>query len=54
MRGQLRAARVRQDRDVHVDVYRGFVSAQHGNRYVLGDRVHFMYIYARKLILFVV
>lgn len=34
VRGQLRVARIRQDCDVHVDVHRGSVSAQYGNRYV--------------------
>lgn len=43
MRGQLHIAGVRQDRDVHVDVYRGSVSAQHGNRYVFGDKVLFTF-----------
>lgn len=44
MRGQLRAAGIRQDCNVYVDVHRRSVSAQHGDWYVLGNEIHFTYI----------
>jgi len=40
VRSQLRAAGICQDCDVHVDVHRGFISAQHGDRYVLEVYTH--------------
>lgn len=44
MRNELRVTGICQDRDVHVDVYRGSVFAQYGNRYVIAAMYYINYI----------